>query len=115
MKVDVSGSVIGAAFTLTRWKEIEQEMLALVFACQKFHQYIYVNKVQIESDYKVNHEESNAEYTTSMAKNVPNFTKVWHRAEVFSKKENILADTLSPADLKETTENIAKELLEAQV
>ena len=39
-----------------------------------------------------------------MAKNVSNFAKAWHGAEVFSRKENILADTLSPADLKETTE-----------
>ena len=50
-----------------------------------------------------------------MTKNVPNFTKAWHGGEVFSRKENILADTLSPADLKETTENIAEEVLEAQV
>ena len=35
--------------------------------------------------------------------------------EVFSMKEKILADTLSPADLKETIENIAEEVLEAQV
>ena len=36
-----------------RYVIIEQEMLAVVFACQRFHQYIYGKKVQIESE--INH------------------------------------------------------------
>ena len=38
--------------TQQRYASIEQEMLAVVFACQRFHQYIYGKKVQIESDHK---------------------------------------------------------------
>ena len=38
--------------TQQRYAVIEQEMLAVVFGCQKFHQYIYGKKVKIESDHK---------------------------------------------------------------
>lgn len=36
----------------TRWAQIEKEMLAIVYACEKFHQYIYGKKITIESDHK---------------------------------------------------------------
>ena len=68
MQVDASRSGIGAVLiqdgkpiayasksltpTQQRYVIIEQEMLAVVFACQRFHQYIYGKKVQIESDDK---------------------------------------------------------------
>ena len=38
--------------TQKRYAIIEQEMLAVVFGCERFHQYIYGKKVQIESDHK---------------------------------------------------------------
>ncbi|XP_059061669.1 uncharacterized protein K02A2.6-like [Achroia grisella] len=46
-----------AARTLTpaesRWAQIEKEMLAVVFGCLRFHQYVYGHdKVTIESDHK---------------------------------------------------------------
>lgn len=37
----------------TRWAQIEKEMLAIVFGCMKFHQYIYGHEcVTVESDHK---------------------------------------------------------------
>ena len=36
----------------TRYAPIETEMLAVVFACRKFHQYIYGRSVMIETDHK---------------------------------------------------------------
>ena len=35
-----------------RYAPIEQEMLAVVFGCQRFHQYIYGKKATIQSDHK---------------------------------------------------------------
>ncbi|XP_061727723.1 uncharacterized protein K02A2.6-like [Cydia pomonella] len=37
----------------TRWAQIEKELLAILFGCQKFHQFIYGHKsVLVESDHK---------------------------------------------------------------
>ena len=38
--------------TETRYAPIETEMLAVVFACRKFHQYIYGRSVLVETDHK---------------------------------------------------------------
>ena len=38
--------------TESRYAAIEAEMLAVVFACRKFHQYIYGRSVVVESDHK---------------------------------------------------------------
>ena len=35
-----------------RYAPIEAEMLAVVFACRKFHQYIYGKRVVVETDHK---------------------------------------------------------------
>ena len=37
----------------TRYAQIEKELLAILFACEKFHMYIYArNNVSIQSDHK---------------------------------------------------------------
>ena len=36
----------------TRYAPIEPEMLAVVFACRKFHQFIYGRSVTVETDHK---------------------------------------------------------------
>ena len=38
--------------TQQRYSQIEKETLAIVFGCKKFHQYIYGQKVVVESDHK---------------------------------------------------------------
>ena len=36
----------------TRYAQIEKELLAITFACERFHQYIYGQQVQVETDHK---------------------------------------------------------------
>ena len=63
----------------------------------------------------VNQGESIAEYTTSVAKNVPDFMKVWHRTEVFTReKKNIMVETLSCTSLEETATDSAEVKLAEQ-
>lgn len=35
-----------------KWSQIEKELLAIVFACQRFHYYLYGRKFLVESDHK---------------------------------------------------------------
>lgn len=35
-----------------RYAQIEKELLAIVYGCEKFHQYVYGREIQVESDYK---------------------------------------------------------------
>ena len=35
-----------------KWEQIEKDLFAIVFACTKFHDYIYGKEVIIESDHK---------------------------------------------------------------
>ena len=38
--------------TETRYANIEQELLAIVFGCEKFHTYLYGRSFVVESDHK---------------------------------------------------------------
>ena len=67
-QVDVSKAGLGAALiqehgsvafalkamneTQCRYAQIEKELLAVVFACKRFHQYVYGKHITIESDHK---------------------------------------------------------------
>lgn len=35
-----------------RYAQIEKELLAIVYGCEMFHQYVYSREVQVESDHK---------------------------------------------------------------
>ena len=35
-----------------RYAQIEKELLAVVFACERFHQYIYAKKTTVETDHQ---------------------------------------------------------------
>ena len=93
-------------------------MLAVVFGCQRFHQYIYGKKGIIQSDHKP--------LEAIMKKPLQNTPSQLQRMLLslqkydidlvyLAKKENILADTLSHAHLEETTDDIPEEELTAQV
>ena len=104
--------------TQQRYIIIEQEMLAVVFACQRFHQYIYEKKVQIESDHKL----LESIMKKAMQNTPPRLQRMLLTLQKYDiepkyivLKDNILADTSSHASLEETTEDIAEEELEAQV
>ena len=38
--------------TQQNYAQIEKELLAVLFACKRFHQYIYGKKMVVESDHK---------------------------------------------------------------
>ena len=42
------------AMTVTqkKWAQIEKEMLAIVFGCSRFHQYVYGKKIRVKTDHK---------------------------------------------------------------
>ena len=84
-------------------------MLAVVFGCQRFHQYIYGKKVIIESDHKP--------LEAIMKKPLQNTPQRLKRMLLILQKHDIdlvylvgkedtLEDTLSRAHLKETTDDI---------
>ena len=41
------------AVTQTKWAHIEKEMLAIVFGCSRFHQYVYGNRIRVKTDHKL--------------------------------------------------------------
>ena len=101
-----------------RYAPIEQEMLAVVFGCQRFHQYIYGKKATIQSDHKP--------LETIMKKPLQNTPPRLQRMLLslqkydvnlvyLAGKENILADTLSHVHMEETTDDIPEEELRPQV
>ena len=93
-------------------------MLAVVFGCQRFHQYIYGKKVTIQSD----HKPLEAIMKKPLQNTPPRLQRMLLSLQkcnidlvYLAGKENILADTLSHAHLEETTDDIPEEELPAQV
>ena len=38
--------------TQQKYSQLEKETLAIVYGCQKFHQYVYGRRIQVETDHK---------------------------------------------------------------
>ena len=83
-----------------RYASIEQEVLAVVPGCQRFHQYIYGKKVVIQSDHKpleVIMKKPLHNTSPRLQRMLLSLQKyidlVWYL--FLAEKENILADTLS--------------------
>ena len=90
----------------------EQEMLAVVFKCQRFHQHIYGKKVTIHSD----HKPLEAIMKKPLQNTPPRLQRMLLSVQKYdidlvylAGKENILADTLSRAHLEGTTDDITEE------
>lgn len=93
-----------------RWAEIEKQLLAIVFACQRFHFYLYGREFTVESDHRP--------LETLVKRDIDNVTARLQRMfmsllrypkmNVVYKpgKEMLVADCLSRAQLPEVEENI---------
>ena len=101
-----------------RYAPIEQEMLAAVYGCQRFHEYIYGKKVTIQSDLRP----LEAIMKKPLQNTPPQLQIMLLSLQKYdvdlvylAGKENILANTLSRAHLEETADDIPEKELTAQV
>ena len=96
-----------------KYAQIEKELLAIVYACQKFHQYVYGRTVHMESDHKP--------LERILAQNLhqapPRLQKMMMSLQRYDLKviykpgnEMQLADTLSRHYLPETKETLVEDL-----
>ena len=100
----------------TRYTQIEKELLAVVFAFTKFHQYIYSKDVNVESD----HKPLEAILKKSLAAAPPRLQRMLLQLQKYSftlhykpGKEMMLADTLLRAYIKDcpTSQSTSEEEL----
>ena len=87
------------------YAQIEKETLAIVFGCERFHQYLYGKEVEIESD----HKPLEAIFTKPIAKAPPRIQRLLLRLQHYHLKVKyvpgklmFIADTLSRAHLDTT-------------
>ena len=101
-----------------RYAMIEKELLAVVFGCERYHQYIYGRKVSIQSD----HKPLESILKKPLANTPPRLQRMLLRLQKYDidltykpGKEMLLAETLSRAHLSETAEEINEEEMIAHV
>ena len=103
----------------TRYAQIEKELLAIVFACIKFHQYIYGRRVVVQSD----HKPLEAIFQKSIAATTPRLQRMLLRLLEYNinvqytpGKDMLIADTLSRSYLnKEPPSTVEREIAEDTV
>lgn len=88
----------------TRYAQIEKELLAIVFACIKFHQYIYGRPVTVQSD----HKPLESVFQKTIASTTPRLQRMLLRLLEYNisvqytpGREMHIADTLSRSYLRE--------------
>lgn len=98
-----------------RYAQIEKELLAIVYGCEKFHQYIYGKELEVESD----HKPLESIFKKSLHQAPPRFQRMLLRLQRYSLKvaykpgkEMHIADALSRAYLNEHTEDLLGQELE---
>lgn len=96
-----------------KWAQIEKELLAIVFACEKFHHFIYGRSVLIQSDHKPLEELVKKEIDEVTARLQRMFLILLKYPGTIIKyalgKKLLIADCLSRAYLEDTgTENEEK-------
>lgn len=95
------------------YAQIEKELLANVYGCQKFHQYIYGRNVEVETDHKPleNILRKNLHQShMRLQKMMMNLQKYNLTVRYKPGKEMQLADTLIPAYLPKTKETLVEDL-----
>lgn len=99
--------------TQKRYAQIEKELLAIVYGCEKFKQYLYGKQVNVESD----HKPLEAVFKKGINKAPPRLQRMLMRLQAFNLKVSYkpgkdlyIADTLSRAFLKEQNEVLEEEL-----
>ena len=102
-----------ASHTLTQSKQnycqLEKETLSIVFACNKFHQYLYGRPFEVQN----NHKPLKAIFTKPINKCPPRIQRFMLflqkydlHLEYIPGKEMVIADTLSRASMKNKTQKL---------
>ena len=101
-----------------RYAMIEKELLAVVFGCERYHQFIYGRKVSVQSD----HKPLESIIKKPLANTPPRLQRMLLRLQKYDidltykpGKEMLLADTLSRAHLSDIAEEINEEEMTAQI
>lgn len=104
--------------TQKRYAQIEKELLAIVYGCEKLKQYLYGKQVQVESD----HKPLESVFKKGLHKAPPRLQRMLMRLQAFDLcvtykpgKDLHIADTLSRAYLREQTEQLLEEELEVNL
>ena len=96
----------------TQYAPIESEMLAAVFACKKFHQYIYGRSTVVETDHKPLQAICTKPLThvlLRLQKMILNITGDDLEVRYIQGSKQVLADTLSRASLPHTDPKATEE------
>ena len=102
----------------TRYAPIETEMLAVVFACRKFHQYIYGRSVVIETDHKPLQAISSkplSQVPLRLQKMILNVRVYDVAIRYIPGSKQVLADTLSRASVQNDDNGAYEEFQEINV
>ena len=98
-----------------RYAQIEKELLAIVYGCEKFHQYLYGRDIKVESD----HKPLESIFKKPLHQAPMRLQRMLLRLQRYTLKvtykpgkELYIADTLSRAFLKEQKEDLLGEELE---
>ena len=99
----------------TRYAQIEKELLAIVFACEKFNNYVYGREVLVQSD----HKPLESIFSKPLSSTTPRLQRMLIRLGRYRLhirytpgKEMHIADALSRAYLQDDTSPAEKELAE---
>ena len=97
---------------------IEKELLAVLFGCERFHQYVYGNKTFTESNHKPLEsimKKPLARARTRLQRMLLHMQKYDFQLSYKSGRKMVLADGLPRASLKDTDPEISDEELAAQI
>ena len=104
--------------TQIRYAMIEKELLAVVFGCERFHQYIYAKQVVIEND----HKPLETIFKKPLYLTPPRLQRMLLRLQKYDilftykrGREMLIADTLSRAYLEDSAEEIEEDEIIAMI